>query len=211
MSYCPKCGVKLPEDEDARFCPSCGAPISRIIKSRAVKIHWTGSLKSRALVFLLIFIFCIGITLFGALTRIERSEANRIIQEMSKLEDVIKSAGVQIIFGNNLIHTLIMFIPVAGPCWGAYVLYNTGRVFAAYSILHSVDPATLFSTVFILPFAWMEYLSYTLAISESLWIIYAAIKRNFRNEIMVASITIVLCNVILLLAALVEVALMIHL
>ncbi|MBS7635529.1 zinc ribbon domain-containing protein [Candidatus Bathyarchaeota archaeon] len=211
MSHCPKCGIRLPEDENALFCPNCGAPVSRIIKSRAAKIHWTGSLKSRALVFLVVFTLCIGVTLISALTRIERSEANGIMQEMSKLEDVIKSYGVQIIFGNNLIHTLIMFIPVAGPCWGTYVLYKTGRVFAAYSILYDVDAATLFSTVFILPFAWMEYLSYALAISESLWMIYAVIKRNFRNEIIVASVTIVLCNVILLLAALVEVALTISL
>ncbi|MEM2938786.1 MAG: zinc-ribbon domain-containing protein [Candidatus Bathyarchaeia archaeon] len=211
MSHCPKCGIRLPEDEDARFCPNCGAPISRIIKSREAEIYWTGSLKSRVLVFLVVFILCIGITLIGALTRIERSEANEIMQEMSKLEDVIKSSDAQIIlaiiFGNNLLHTLIMFIPIAGPCWGTYVLYNTGKVFAAYSILSDAGPVTLFSTVFILPFAWMEYLSYTLAISESLWMIYAAIKRNFRNEIIVATVTIVLCNVILLLAALVEVAL----
>ncbi len=211
MSHCPKCGIRLPEDEDARFCPSCGAPISRIIKSRAAKIHWTGSLKSRVLVFLIILVLCISITLISALTGIERSEANEIMQEMSKMEDVIKSAGVQIIFGNNLIHTLIMFIPLAGPCWGTYVLYNTGRVFAAYSILYDVDPATLFSMILIHPFAWMEYLSYALAISESLWMIYAVIKRNFRNEIIVASVTIVVCNVILLLAALVEVAMTISL
>jgi hypothetical protein len=199
--------MRLPEDEDARFCPNCGASISRIMKPRAAKIHWTGSLKSRSLVFLVIFILCISITLIGASARIERSEADRIMKETNELENAIKSAGVQIIFGNNFIHTLIMFIPVVGPCWGTYVLYNTGRVFAAYSLIYNMDPATLFSTVFILPFAWMEYLSYTLAISESLWVAYAALKRNFRNEIIIASFTIVICSVILLLAALIEVAL----
>lgn len=25
MAFCPKCGMQLPEDKDARFCPNCGA------------------------------------------------------------------------------------------------------------------------------------------------------------------------------------------
>jgi hypothetical protein len=205
MSYCPRCGIKLPED--ARFCPNCGASIYRIVKPRAAEIHLTGSLKSRALIFLAVYILCISITLIGASARIERREADEIMKEMNKLENTIKSAGVQIIFGNNFIHALIMFIPAVGPCWGAYILYNTGRVFAAYSLIYNVDPTVLFLTIFIYPFAWMEYLAYTLAMSESLWVVYAALKRNFKNEIIIASVIIAICSVILLLAALIETAL----
>ena len=27
MPYCTRCGIKLPDDKEARFCPNCGAPI----------------------------------------------------------------------------------------------------------------------------------------------------------------------------------------
>jgi len=30
LSYCEKCGVKLPKD--ARFCPSCGASVSKAVR-----------------------------------------------------------------------------------------------------------------------------------------------------------------------------------
>jgi len=34
MQFCPKCGMPLPEDEDARFCPHCGALLTPLTVHR---------------------------------------------------------------------------------------------------------------------------------------------------------------------------------
>ncbi len=206
MPYCPRCGIKLPEEKGIRFCPNCGATIPHsIIKTR--KIAWTGTLQQRIMVFLVVFLLCIAATVTGALVKIDPSDAENIIQEMRDIEKVTKIAGIQVIFGNNLMHTLIMFIPVFGPGWGFYVLFSTGRVFAAVSAITNINTLLTLLSLFTFPFTWMEYISYAIAISESLWITYAIIKRNFRNELTVIFTAIVLCTILLLLGALIETAL----
>ena len=207
VPYCPYCGTKIPEEEDARFCPNCGASIPRreIGKRKMVLI---GTLQDRMIVFLIVFVLCIIATVIGALARVEPPEAQNMVQEMDKIRNIAKVAGVQLIFGNNLMYTLVMFVPVVGPGFGFYVLYNTGRILAAYGAISKVNPVLTFLFLFALPFTWMEYISYTLAISESIWMTYAIIKRNLRNELTTMSIIIVICNILLLLGALIETSLM---
>jgi len=205
MSYCPRCGAKIPE-KDAKFCPNCGAVIlHRKIKRRIFSI---GTLQDRIIVFLIVFLLCVLATAIGVLVRVERSEAQNIVQEMNKIENAVEVVGVQLIFGNNLMYALAMFIPIVGPGFGFYVLYNTGRILAAYSAISKINPLFTFLFLFSLPFTWMEYISYTLAISESIWMTYAIIKRNFKNELMTMSIIIVICNILLLFGALIEASLL---
>lgn len=208
MPYCPRCGIKLPDDEDTRFCPNCGAPVTRLRETGIIRVWQIGRRRSRIMVFLLVFIICISATLAGVMSHVDTKQAHKIVNEVDKLREITSSIrmGVPLIFGNNLMHTLIMFAPIIGPCWGLFVLYNTGTAYAAYAILYEVSPLVLFSSAFILPFTWMEFLSYALAISESLWITYALLKRNIRRELVLATIMIAICNILLLLGALIEVA-----
>ena len=207
MPYCPHCGMKIPEEKDAKFCPNCGASIPRR-KIEKRRIALIGTLQDRMIVFLIVFMLCIIVTVIGTLVGVKPSEAQDIIREMNKVENAVKVIGAQLIFGNNLMYTLVMFVPVAGPGFGFYVLYNTGRILAAYGTISGVNPVFAFLFLFAFPFTWMEYISYTLAISESLWMTYALIKRNFKNELITMSIIIVICNVLLLLGALIETSLM---
>lgn len=206
MPYCPKCGLRVLE-EDAKFCPNCGATLPQF-RSEGRRIAWTGTLSQRVVVFLVIFILCILATLAGALTKVDLLSARNIVDKMDKIEDVLKNTdiGVQLIFGNNLMYTLGMFIPIAGPGLGFYVLYNTGLVISALSTIYRINPLLTFLSLFIFPHAWMEYIAYTLAISESLWLFYAAIKRRFRDELIFMSIVVVICSVLLLFGALIEAA-----
>ena len=206
MSYCPRCGVKLPDDEDVRFCPNCGTPITRL-KPREIKV-WQIDRRRRIMVFLLVFIVCISATIAGVISHVDPKQAHEIVKEINKLGEVTSSTrmGIPLIFGNNLMHTLIMFVPIVGPFWGLFVLYNTGTAYAAYAILYKASPLVLFSSAFILPFTWMEFISYALAISESLWITYALLKRNIKRELVLAAIMIAVCNILLLFGALIEAA-----
>jgi len=215
MPYCTRCGARLPEDKEAKFCPSCGAPLTPrtgyekvdMLKVEARKERKVPPLKNRVIVMAMIVILCFAATSLGALSKVEQTEAQDLIQDLKKLEGTLEVAGVQIIFGNNLMHCLIMFIPVLGPFYGFYVLYSTGRVLAAMGSMMGADPLFLFINLFIYPYSWMEYLSYSLAISESFWLFYLMVKhgfRGFRSELTNASKIVTICTVLLLLAALVE-------
>ncbi|MEM2272699.1 MAG: hypothetical protein QXX56_00600 [Candidatus Bathyarchaeia archaeon] len=164
----------------------------------------TSGLEVRVAIFLVLLMLCVFITIIGTTTRIEIDEARRLIQEQNNLREAVKSTGLQVIFGNNFMHALIMFVPIVGPCWGFYVLYNTGRFIAALSIIERVNPVLTTLTLFFFPFTWMEYISYALAISESLFLAYSIIRREFKREFIVASKFIVFCAILLLAAAFIE-------
>lgn len=194
MTRCQRCGWEISWGRDAKFCPNCGAP---------VPAPTIGS-GTRATAFIILLILCISITAIGAAAKIEVSEAQSLSHEVESLENAVKSIGFQAIFGNNFMHALIMFAPIVGPIWGFSVLYNTGKVIAAISIVNGVDPGLTMLVLFFLPFTWMEYISYALAISESIFLTYSIIKRNFRGEFAMASKLVILCSIILLVAALIE-------
>jgi len=216
MQYCPKCGTGLPTEEKARFCPNCGASLAHQVgyvetspfemHVEAPKERRIGTLKSRLIIFAIALILSLAVTSLGATAKLETSEAQDIVQETNTVRDALEVAGVPIIFGNNLMQTLMMFIPGLGSLWGFYVLYNTGRVIAAIGIVAKVDPLLLFASLFIYPFAWLEYISYSLAISESLWLAYAAVRHSFKRELVTACKVIAICAVLLLLAAFMEMA-----
>jgi uncharacterized membrane protein SpoIIM required for sporulation len=215
MPYCTRCGTRLYKEEEARFCPNCGAPMvpkviyekARVVKAEVRKERKIPTLKNRVAVMAVVMVICLAVTSLGALARVEPSEAQDILQDMKILEDMLEVAGVRIIFGNNLIHCLVMFVPVIGPFYGLYVLYSTGKVLAALGLAVGADPLFLFISLFVYPHTWIEYLSYSLAISESCWLLYSIARRGFgglRNELTNASKVIAICAVLLLLGAIVE-------
>jgi uncharacterized membrane protein SpoIIM required for sporulation len=171
---------------------------------RGLKI---ASFKTRILVLLIAFVLCLAITASGAVSSIGASEAQGIVGEFDKMDELLNFVGLEFIFGNNLKHCIIMFVPGLGAFYGGFVLYSTGRVLAALGVTAGTNPLGLLITLFIYPHAWLEYLSYSLAISESFWLIYAAIRfrgRGFRNELSTAAKAIAICAVLLLLAAFAE-------
>jgi hypothetical protein len=215
MRYCIKCGMRLPDDESARFCPNCGAllavqmPYERprqpsMEPRRGLKAT---TLQNRILVLLVAFVFCMAITVAGVTSKIGSSDANNIVGDFDKTEQVLNIIGVQFIFGNNLMYCVMMFVPVCGPYICSIVLYSTGRTIAALGATSGVDPLGLFLALFTYPYSWLEYVSYGLAISESFWLIYAAVKhggRGLRNELSTAAKIMAICAVLLLLAAFAE-------
>lgn len=203
MPYCPNCGIRLPEKKDAKFCPNCGVPIPRDLLPEKRKIIRT-NIESRAIVFLIVFMLCIAATTIGTLTKVDPVEAAEMFQEMKGQIEIVKSGGAQAIFSHNLRIMLLMFVPVIGPFFGFLSLYLTGRFLAAFSTLLGANPTLLFLSLFRYPFAVMEYVSYALAISESLILVQSMVKHDFKNEIIVTLIMVVVCTAILFFAALIE-------
>jgi len=215
MPYCIRCGMKIPEEKEARFCPNCGAPILNTHehagrgKEKEAAPHgipW----KNRFLSFLGILLLTMAVTFVGALSKVDSSEAQVMVENFKEIENMLQIAGVQLIFGNNMMYCLVMFIPFLGPITGFYVLFSTGRVLAALGYVLEADPTFLFLNTLIYPHAWLEYVSYSLAISESIWLSFHLLKfrlKGLRAEMMNAAKLISICTVLLLAGAIIEMAL----
>jgi len=196
MPYCRNCGAQLPEG--ALFCPNCGAAIT----PRREGVQTTRISKRLAVV--IVFVILITITFVGTNSQIDPSEAGSIVEEMEKIVP-----SLQLIFGNNFMHCLIMFTPVLGPIYAGYVLYSTGRVLAAFGCVEGISPNLLFVVTFLLPHAWLEYLAYALAVSQNIWLVLMARRHQFRAELKNLYKMVTVCALILLLAAFIEMVIII--
>ncbi len=178
----------------------------------ALKFWKTFSSRTKRIILIgVLFLTSIIATTAGALTPLSVEEADTINQE---LEQIRADISVQYIFGNNLMICLAMFIPIAGPIFGLWVLYNTGIVISAQSMSTSAQgiPAPLiFLFLFVFPFTWLEFLSYSTAFSESIWLIQRTIRNAGKREIRNAAILISIVTVMLLAAAIIETILILSL
>ncbi len=171
------------------------------------------SRRKRVLTIAIFFILSIVATSIGAVQTLTQQEANDINNELDQLRS---NVTVQYIFGNNLFICLLMFIPVFGWIFGFIALYNTGVVIAAESMTtaaHGYSPLLLFFTLFIFPFTWLEFISYSTAFAESFWILLRGFQRltnkipSFRRELRNLCILITIAAILLLIGAIIEIAL----
>jgi hypothetical protein len=144
------------------------------------------------------------------LAPLSAEDAAEINQELNKTQELIKSAdffrGTTMIFGNNFVLCLIFFIPILGFIFGFSVLYTTGVIIAAESASIGVHPLVGLFSLFIFPFTWLEFLAYSMAFSQSIWLMYRTIKHAWKKELINTSIIISICAVTLLVAAAIEMA-----
>lgn len=97
---------------------------------------WKKMSSKRQRIITIIAFFLIGIivTCIGTLAPLSQQEAQQINQD---LENLRSNVSVQYIFGNNLLICLVMFVPIVGPIFGLYALYNTGVVVEAQVVAGS--------------------------------------------------------------------------
>ena len=157
------------------------------------------------------FLLSILLTVAGTLTSLTQEEANKISDELENTRKAVLEFGVlrgtALIFGNNLMLCLMFFIPLIGPFFGCYVLYSTGVAIAAESLGSGIHPLITFLLLFIFPFTWLEFLAYSTALSQSVWLSWRIIQHNGKRELSNTGIAISICAVILLTAAVIEMAL----
>ncbi len=162
--------------------------------------------RKRIITIIITFIISVIITAVATLTPIEAQEAKDINNELNQTVGSLKEQNtlLQFIFGNNFMITLIMFVPIIGPLFGVYAFYNTGALIAAVATAEHFNPTLRFLTLFLIPVTWLEFLAYSIAIAESVWLIRRIIQRRGKREIINASMFISICAVILLVAAIIE-------
>ena len=121
-------------------------------------------------------------------------------QEINQIYSMDYFNKVLSILENNFLIALGMFVPALGVPFGIYVLWNTGYILAGLSSNPQLDLLSLF----LLPHSWLEYFSYSIAMTNSIYLIYAMRKGFFKREIKHYSLSILLVFALLTLGAMIE-------
>jgi len=162
----------------------------------------------RIIVILLFFLIAIAATLAGVLTPLSAQEIDDRNSQLSGLQQDIKNLTIVertgAILKNNLVICLLMFVPVGGPVFGLYALYNTGVFIAAQSLSYGAPPVLVLLLLFVFPFTWLEFAAYSTALSESFWFIRRILQGHVVRELKNTGILILISMGLLALGAVVE-------
>jgi hypothetical protein len=173
------------------------------------------SRNKRIITIAIFFILGIVATGIGAVQTLTQQDATDINNELDQLRS---NVTMEYIFGNNLFICLLMFVPVFGWIFGLIALYNTGVVIAAQSMTpaaQGVSPLVLFFTLFLYPFTWLEFISYSIGLAEGFWLMLRGIQRltnktiSFKRELRNLSVFMTIVTLMLLAGAAIEMALII--
>lgn len=160
-------------------------------------------MHTRIVITAIFLIVALLVTVIGVLVvKMDVSEAKEKADELNA--DFERFNGTFCIFGNNLLHTLVMFVPIIGPIWGLFVLFNTGTIIAVFGIAYEVPPILVFLSLFLTPVFWLEFGVYSIAMAQSVVLLLKILRHRGRKEAVRTCILVTICASILLLAAFVE-------
>jgi len=165
--------------------------------------------NKRLITIILVLIASVVATGLSTLTPMSQQDAETTYNELNQTVASMKENGalLQDIFGNNLMITVMMFIPFIGPILGFYAFYNTGVVIGATGIVHGFHPLIGFASLWLTPIAWLEFAAYSTAIAASLWLTWRLMHGGAMHELVNTSKFLSICTLILLLGAIIEAAL----
>ena len=165
--------------------------------------------NKRLITIILVLIASVVATGLSTLTPMSQQDAETTYNQLNQTVTSMKENGalLQDIFGNNLMITVMMFIPFIGPILGFYAFYNTGVVIGAAGIVHGFHPLIGFASLWLTPIAWLEFAAYSTAIAASLWLTWRLMHGGAMHELVNTSKFLSICTLILLLGAIIEAAL----
>jgi len=166
----------------------------------------TSPLNKRLMMVAFVFVALVIILSIGTLVPISQTEAKKTEGEITGQVNYLETNGLLVpyIFGNNLMITLIMFIPFLGPLFGAYVLFNTGTIIAARAVANNVPPLLWVASIFLTPVGWLEFAVYSLAIAGSIWLTIRLFQGRMIHELRNTAKFVTISAVILLVSAVIE-------
>jgi hypothetical protein len=182
-------------------------------------MFWKNASSRYKRIYAAIFIFVIAIlaTVAGFFTPPSLNDAQIINQQLNQTVTQGRANGTlpESIFLNNFGLCLAMFIPLVGAGFGLVILFNTGQAFRAAFMVegtNAVNTATttnftvttaILSLILIGATFLCEYISYSIGISESIWLFRRLLQRRWR-ETKVAAILIGIAALLLTVGAIVE-------
>ncbi|MBO3762855.1 MAG: stage II sporulation protein M [Candidatus Micrarchaeia archaeon] len=163
---------------------------------------------NRGTIFLIVFVILVTTTFFGTFYPPDRKLEN----ELRQMVDEFKGSNVYSvalkIFSNNALIASGMIIPLFGIGLSIYSTFSTGVAISSISSISNnlVNPQVAFFGVLIMPHGLLEYISYSLIVTENVILTYKIIGRqkDLKNELGVALIAMLLSYILLLFAGLIE-------
>lgn len=171
---------------------------------------WLNASPKRKRIYSTVFILFVALltTLAGMFVQVPPEEAQAIYTQLNQTQS--SPNLVPDIFINNFSLCLLMFIPLAGLGIGLFILFSTGMAFRAifdYQAAHGLTSTAAQSNLTASTAIWLllliglvfvlEYVSYTVAMTESVWLFRRILQKRWRE----VKITLALIGLVALLLA----------
>ena len=173
--------------------------------------------RKRIYSLLVVLILAVLVTIIGMLIPVSTQEAQLISDQLNQTVTQGKANGTLIpdIFLNNFSLTLLMFVPLAGFAIGMFILFNTGQAFRAVFELQAASGAAtatpdiqastaILALVLIGAVFLLEYVSYTIGMTESIWLFRRIMQHRWKGELKYLAIFIGIAALLLIVGAIVE-------
>ncbi len=148
---------------------------------------WVNASPKRRRLYSTLFMFVAAIvaTLSGLLVQLSPEDARMITDQINQTATQNTGTNLAVtIFTNNFPLCLLMFIPLAGTAIGLFILFDTGIAFravfdtqaasgmsSAAASAANIDASTaILALVLIGATFLLEYVSYSIGITESIWL-----------------------------------------
>lgn len=141
---------------------------------------WTNASQKRKRIYSIIAVFVITflVTVVGSFFPLSSSDAQTISQNLNSTLDQHRANNTltQYIFLNNFGICLAMFIPLLGAALGTFILFETGIALGAIATTQGYPVWLGLASLVITPVFWLEFICYSIAIAESIWLFRRIVK-----------------------------------
>ena len=181
-------------------------------------MFWKNASSKRKRIYsaMLIFVIAVFLTVLGTFVQLSPEDAKQISDSTNQTiaEGTANGTLAASIFINNFFLCLLMFIPVIGTALGLFIMFDTGVAIGAIISVQStagapaaaanIDATTAILVLVLAGLTFLlEYVSYSIGISESIWLFRRLTQRRWR-ELKNTVILIGICALLLGIGAIIE-------
>jgi hypothetical protein len=168
---------------------------------------WRNASPRRKRIYSIIIMLVIAIlaTVLGTLVPLSAQDSKQLSDSLNQTLSENRATGTlpQYIFLNNFEICLVMFIPIVGPLFGLFTLFSTGVALEAIANVQGYPAIAGLFLLILTPIFWLEFVSYALGMTESVWLFRRLMQRRWR-ELKNTAIIIGVCALLLAIGAIVE-------
>ncbi len=169
------------------------------IRSFLARFDWR-VWKRTFIIFLLLTLILIAV---GSLVTLSSEQMAEIQKNLERM--LPESPDALFIFRNNFSIASLMLVPGLGVALGLIILFDTGLAISVLAGPTSVPAILIFLALLILPFSWLEFIAYSSAMTQSVLLATALLRRRgVKKELMRTGIIWAGIFVVLLAAAFIE-------